>query len=111
MTAPPVLLNAVILLLFSGASLASGATQTEAARASFAHCQQQHLAAISTAHENDRDAALALTNRCADEYGMLVKSIARSEFDSSNERRMFSIDQNSTMLKIEASLPAIEDYR
>jgi hypothetical protein len=101
----------VALLLAPTGSKAASDKAIEAARASFSKCQQQHVADVSVAYSDPNDAALALTNRCRDEYAALVKRIAQREFDTSNERRMFGIDKNSDWMKVDASLPVIEKHR
>ncbi len=81
------------------------------ARESFLNCQMEHLQAINEQYADVREAALGLTELCLDEYQALNKMMARQNYDTSNERRMFTIEKNSRMLQIEASLPLVNDSR
>jgi len=108
----PVALIAIGLLFAAGPCEAGSLEKAvETARQLFSDCQMKHVAQVSGSHADAKKAALALTTLCLDEYEALVRQMAQHNFDTSNEQRMFTIDQHSTMLQIEASLPVVNRYR
>ena len=89
----------------------SSLEETEAARQLLFACQILHVMDIDDENSDARVVAFNLTNLCLDEYQTLNRMTARHNYDNSNERRMFTIEQNSKMLKIEASLPVVIVHR
>jgi len=79
----------------------------EAARDNLLSCQVTNVKELDDKLTDAREIAFALTNLCIAEYSALNKISARYHFDNSNERRMFSIDQDSEIAKIDASLPIV----
>lgn len=108
-------LSSLVLLIgisHPGASPAGSADEDVArAREAFLNCQMEHLQAVNEKYTDARAAALGLTELCLDEYQALNKTMARQDYNTSNERRMFTIEQNAKMLKIEASLPLVSGSR
>ena len=103
------------VVCFVPVPLASAATAAEdkiqVARELFFNCQKANIEKIVEGQTDAKLAALNLTNSCRDEYRALNKAIAQNRFDTSNEQRMFRIDQNAEMLKIEASLAIVNLHR
>ena len=85
--------------------------QIETAQDEFYRCQVEQVKIIDDAITDVRAVALELTNYCAREYTAMNKIIARYQIDNNNERRMFTVDQDSDALKIDASRPIVEMYR
>ena len=85
--------------------------EIETARQLLVACQMLHVPDIDDKQSDVRVVALSLTNPCLDEYQALNRITARHNYDNSNERRMFTTEQNSKMLKIEASLPVVNVHR
>ena len=106
----PVLAGVVALISLASTAIAIE-QEIEAARQQFADCQSQHVSQVNSAFDEDRRAALELTNHCLSHYRAWVKRVARKDFDNSNEQRMFAIDQFSYSVKIEVSLPVVTRNR
>lgn len=83
----------------------------ENARNLFFDCQTKNIQKFDNIQSDAKVVALNLTNLCLDEYEALNKIIARYNLDTSNERRMFTIDRNADYLKIDASLPMVNMNR
>jgi len=83
----------------------------EHARHLFFDCQTKNIQKIDNKQSDVKLVALALTNVCLDQYEALNKIIAQYDFDNSNERRMFTIDQNADYSKIDASLAIVNKNR
>ena len=77
----------------------------------FFDCQNKNIQNIDNKQLNATVVALNLTNICLDEYEALNKIVAQYEFDTSNERRMFTVDRNADYSKIDASLPIVNMNR
>lgn len=78
--------------------------KVEEARKEFFNCQIGYVRIIDDHDSDIKNIALALTNHCGKEYAAQNKIFASYSLDNSNERRMFTVDQNSDGLKIDASL-------
>jgi hypothetical protein len=85
--------------------------EIEMARDRFFDCQVKHLQTIDNKQSDVNVVALNLTNLCLDEYKALNKIVAQHSLDTSNERRMFTIDRNADYSKIDASLPLVNMNR
>ena len=83
----------------------------ENARKLFFECQTKNIQKIENKQTDAKVVALNLTNFCLDEYEALNKIIAQYDFDTSNERRMFTVDRNADYSKIDASLPMVNMNR
>ena len=77
------------------------------ARNEFLNCQVTKIREIDDKLKDAKAIALQLTDLCNDEYEALNKIFARYNLDTSNERRMFTIDRNAEIVKIDASLPIV----
>ena len=109
---PMALLIAVGHLLIPTESKATvSKEEIEIALQSLLGCQKNQVQKVDDRHLDARIVALKLTNLCLDEYENLNKMTAQNDYDTSNERRMFTIEQNSRMLKIEASFPVVKGNR
>ena len=115
MLAYPQRLSSFVIFIAVSVSIVSAAESPDEdianARDAFLSCQMEHLQAINEQYADVREAALGLTGLCLDEYQALNKMMARQNYDTSNERRIFTIEKNSRMLQIEASLPLVSGSR
>jgi len=103
------LISAIGSLVVSPLGWASDAEVIiENMRNAFYNCQIKNLQTIDIGQLKEQKAALTLTNLCLEEYSALNKILARQNLTTSNEQRMFTIDQNSDYAKIDASLPMIK---
>lgn len=102
------------ILLASAApgSVASAAEEAvQKTREAFLTCQVEGLATVDDGVSDPSSIAFALTSHCEEEYAAMTKAIARHNLDNSNEQRMFTIDQNAKVIKIEVSLPLVLEHR
>ena len=83
----------------------------EIARQTLSNCQKSRVQGIDDKQSDARVITLNLTNLCLVEYETLNRMTAQENFDTTNERRMFTIEQNLIMLKIEASLNVVKVNR
>jgi len=90
---------------------ATASEKIETAQKLFFDCQVKNVQAINDNHLEAEVVALKLTNHCLDEYKALNKITARYNYDTSNEQRMYKLEQNSERLKIDASLPLVNMNR
>lgn len=90
---------------------ATAPEKIETAQKLFFDCQVKNVQAINDNHLEAEVAALNLTNHCLDEYKALNKITASHNYDTSNEQRMYKLEQNSERLKIDASLPVVNMNR
>ena len=115
MSQKPILLIFCILLGYLFIPSVSAANEAEEkieiARNKFFNCQIENVQQIDDSKSDAKAIALALTNQCDKEYAAQNKIFAQYNLDNSNERRMFTVDQNAKMLKIEASIHIVKLYR
>lgn len=88
---PIVLFIAVSHLLLPTNSKATTLKEDVAvAQQSLFSCQKKQVQAIDDKKSDARVIALNLTELCLDEYETLNRIMARSNYDTTNERRMFT---------------------
>jgi hypothetical protein len=104
---PPLVLLMSHLLSLSVCAAATSDEEIQVARDVFFDCQIANLDEIDDKVTDATIVALNLTNLCIDEYKALNRVYARHNLDTSNERRMFVIERNVDIDKIDASLPLV----
>ena len=95
------------LITPSSSKASTAEEELKIARQSLFDCQMIRVQEIDNYQSDARVIALRLTNLCLGEYKALNRITAQENFDNSNEKRMFTIDQNSKIFKIDASLPVV----
>ena len=108
---PLLLIVSSSLLISANCQANSPLEEIEVARQLLFACQESHVLDIDDKQSDVSIVALNLTNLCLDEYQALNRTAAQYNYETSNERRMFTIEKNSNMLKIEASLPVVNQNR
>ena len=107
------ILPSLQLLLFSPSTWAASSADENISRSQkeFYSCQLTGIKTLDDGQTDVRSIALKLTNYCEKQYAQMNKTAARHNIDNSNERRMFTIDQNAKQIKIEASLEIVLSHR
>jgi hypothetical protein len=99
------------LFVISASAANEGKKRVEDAQKIFFNCQIKNVQIIDDHDSDARTVALALTNHCGEEYASWNKLFARYNFDTHNEQRMFSVEQDSDALRIDASIQIVDLHR
>lgn len=99
------------LFVISASAANEGKKSVEEAQKLFFNCQIENVQIIDDHDSDARTLALALTNHCGGEYASWNKLFARHNFDTYNEQRMFSVEQDSDALRIDASIQIVDLHR
>jgi hypothetical protein len=110
---PPIVLVILVSYLFTATESRAAASNDsiEVAHQALVNCQKSQVQIIDDSQSDVRVIALKLTNACLSQYQNLSKVTAKKKYDNSNERRMFRIEQNAKVLKIDASLAVVRMNR